>query len=128
VLLAALAALFLLGTAAFGVLYLAKNSAYDKQVQTVKARDTTIANQQGQIGDLRKQLTSAQNQLNQANQNATGAQNQVKELTREKQVISTCLSLLGDASDAADAGDRTTYNSKMAKAKPVCDEADGYLN
>jgi len=57
-----------------------------------------------------------------------GTQNQVNELNHEKQVISQCLDLLGQANDAAAKGDRTNANKLAAQAAPICDEADTYLN
>jgi cell division protein FtsB len=128
IVLASLMVLFLVAAGVLAGLYITKSSAYQQQVKTVAARDSTVDSQKKQISDLQQQLKTTQDQLTDANQKATGTQNQVTELTHEKQVISQCLDLLGQAADAANRGDRSTANKLAAQADPVCKEADRYLN
>jgi hypothetical protein len=128
IVLSCLMVLFLVAAGVLGALYYTKNNAYQQQVKTVAARDSTVDGQKKQIDDLKAQLKSTQDQLTDANQKATGTQNQVNELNHEKQVISQCLDLLGQVADAADRGDRTTANKLAAQADPICAEADTYLN
>jgi uncharacterized protein HemX len=126
--LAAVAALLFIAAAAFGGLYFAKSGDYNRKVDTLKARDATVASQQKQLTDLQAQLKTTQDQLNDANQRATGSQNQVNELTHEKQVISQCIALLGQAADAADAGNTSQAQALAKQADPICNEADKYLD
>jgi peptidoglycan hydrolase CwlO-like protein len=126
--LAGLVVLFVIATGVLAGLFVTKNSAYNKQSATLRARNATVASQTKQLGIDKDQLKSLQDQLEDANQKATGTQNQVDELNHEKQVISQCLDLSGQAVDAAGRGDRTTANKLLAQAEPICDEADKYLN
>jgi uncharacterized protein HemX len=126
-LLAALVVVFFVATAVFSALFITKSGAYNKKVSTLKNRDTAISSQQNQLKDLKQQLQSTQDQLKDETQKATGTQNQVDELNHEKQVISQCLNLLGQAADAANAGDKTTANNLLNQANPICAEADKYL-
>jgi hypothetical protein len=128
IVLSCLVAVFVLAAGAFAALYITKNNAYHQQVNTVAARDKTVADQKSQIDGLTTQLKTTQDQLTNAQQQATGSQNQVNELTHEKQVISQCINLLDQANTAAANGDRTTANKLLAQADPICTEADGYLN
>jgi len=128
IVLSCLLVLFVVAAGVLGGLYYTKNNAYRQQVKTVAARDTTVSDQKKQIDDLKAQLKSTQDQLTDANQKASGTQNQVNELNHEKQIISQCLDLLGQAEDAAAKGDRTNADKLAAQAAPICDEADTYLN
>jgi hypothetical protein len=125
---AGLAALFLIVAVVLGALFVTKNSAYNKQSNTLKARNTTISNQNRQHEIDGDQLKSLQSQLDDETQKASGSQNQVTELTHEKQIISQCLDLSGQAVDAAERGDKTTANKLIAQADPICNEAEGYLD
>ena len=109
-------------------LYLTKSSAYDKKVADLRARDTTISAQTGQLGDLQKQLNSLKDQLDAAGQKQAGTQGQLDEVTKEKQVIGNCLTLLSEAIVAANSGDAATAKSKADAAQAPCDEAQKYLN
>jgi uncharacterized protein HemX len=128
IVLASLMVLFLIAAGVLGGLYFTKSNAYNQQVKTVAARDTTVSDQKKQITDLQQQLKSTEDKLTDATQKASGTQNQVDELNHEKQVISQCLDLLGQAGDAAQRGDRTNANKLFAQADPVCKEADKYLS
>lgn len=127
ILFAALTVLFFLATAVLTGLYVTKSGDFDKQSVTLKSRDNTISSQTTQIDDLKKQLQSARDQLDQANQKQTGTQNQLDQVTKEKQVIGNCLTLLSEAIIAANKGDSATAQSKAAAAQQPCDEADKYL-
>jgi hypothetical protein len=124
---ASLTVLFFLAAAVLTGLYITKNNAFDKKVDDLKARDTTIAANSTKIKDLETKLQSTQSQLDQANQKQNGTQNQLDELTKEKQVIANCLTLLSEAGRASAANDKTTYDQKISQASKVCSEADKYL-
>jgi hypothetical protein len=125
---AALTVLFFLVSAVMTGLFITKSGDYDRKVSDVKAKNSTIASKDSQIGDLQKQIQSLNDQLSAAGQKQSGTQSQLDEITREKQVIVNCISLLSEANAAAKANDKATYDQKIAAAKPVCDEADKYLN
>ena len=67
-------------------------------------------------------------QLQAADTKQTGTQNQLDEVTKEKQVIGNCLTLLSEAIVAANSGDAATAKSKADAAQAPCDEAQKYLN
>jgi hypothetical protein len=125
---AALTVLFFLATAVLTGLYITKNSAFNRKSNDVKARDAAISTKDGQISDLNKQLTDLKNQLDQAGQKQSGTENQLNEITREKQVIANCLTLLVDAITAANKGDSATAQSKAQQAEAPCNEAQKYLD
>jgi len=124
---AALTVLFFLAAAVMSGLYITKSGAFDRKVNDLKARDTAISQRDSQISDLKAKVDSLQEQLDAATQKQSGTQNQLDEVTKEKQVIVNCITLLGEANQAAQAGDKATHDAKMAQAKPVCDEAGRYL-
>lgn len=93
----------------------------------VADRDTTIAANNSEIERLKRDLEAANDKIADIEQDLTGTKNDRDELARQKQVISNCLNLLGEAGAAANAGDRAAYEKAMKKAGPVCDEADKYL-
>jgi uncharacterized protein YlxW (UPF0749 family) len=125
---AILTVVFFLATAVLTGLYVTKNSAYNQKANDLKARDTSITSLNGQMDDLKKQLKTAQDQLDSANQKQTGTQNQLDEVTKEKQVIGNCLTLLVEALDAAGRGDQATAKAKGDAAQAPCTEAQKYLN
>jgi hypothetical protein len=126
--LASLATVLLIAAGVLAALYVTKDSAYRKQVNTVKDRDTTISTQNSKIADLEGQLKTTQDKLKDETQKADGSQNQVTELTHEKQVISQCISLLGQVDAAVNKGDRATAQRLLTQSGPICDEAQRYLN
>ena len=126
--LAALTVLFFLATAVLTGLYITKNGAFDKKVADLKARDTTISSQDGQIKDLQTKLQAAKDQLDAAGQKQSGTQSQLDETIKEKQVIGNCLTLLTEALTAAANGDRATMDAKFKQADQPCTEAGKYLN
>jgi ribosomal protein L29 len=97
-------------------------------VSQLKSRDATIFALHGQADDLKKQLQAAKDQLDQANQKQTGTQNQLNQVTKEKQVIANCLTLLSEAIVAANSGDSATAKSKADAAQAPCNEAQKYLD
>jgi len=125
---AILTVLFFLASAVLTGLYVTKSGAYDKKVSDLKARDTTISALNTQVADLTRKAKAAQDALDAANQKQTGTQNQLDEVTKEKQVIGNCLTLLSEAIVAANSGDAATAKSKADAAQAPCDEAQKYLN
>lgn len=124
-LLAVLAVVLFLSTVVFLALYVTKSTSDNHRIAN---RDKTISTDRSQIDDLRKQLQTTKDQLTDLQQKQTGTQNQLDEITKEKQVISNCLTLLAEAGQAAQAGDKATYNQKSAEADTVCSEAQKYLD
>lgn len=125
--LAGLAALFFLATVVMTGLYLSKSSDDKRTRAQVAAQQKTISDQGKKIDGLSGDLQSTKDQLSKTQQDLTGTKNTADELQHEKEVISNCLTLLGEAGAAADRGDRTTYNAKMKQADSACNEADKYL-
>jgi uncharacterized ion transporter superfamily protein YfcC len=125
---AGLTVLFFLVSAVMTGLYVTKSGAYDRKVADVKAKNTTIAARDSQVSDLQKQLQGLKDQLDAAGQKQSGTQGQLDEITREKQVISNCLTLLLEALDAASKGDKATATAKANAADAPCTESQKYLN
>jgi septal ring factor EnvC (AmiA/AmiB activator) len=117
--------LFLLLAGVMTTMLVLKNGDYNK---TVAQRDVTISNQNTQIDRLKGDLQQTKDDLDKTRTDLGGSQKQADELKRQKQVISNCITLLGEASDANRRGDTTTANAKLTEAKPVCDEAGKYLD
>jgi outer membrane murein-binding lipoprotein Lpp len=86
-----------------------------------------LRSQSAQVEQLRKDLQAANDRAAKSQQDLTGTKNARDELERQKQVISRCLKLLGEAGSAARDGDRSAYNDAIEAAEPVCKEADRYL-
>ncbi|HEX5595635.1 MAG TPA: hypothetical protein VFX61_06370 [Micromonosporaceae bacterium] len=122
--------LFVLGGVMTG-LYLAKsnelNSTRNDLTAQIAERDDTIGAQEKEIGELKRDVETAKDKIDSVEQNLKGTENQRDELERQKQVISKCLNLLGEAGAAANAGNRSAYEKAMKEADKVCDEADRYL-
>jgi septal ring factor EnvC (AmiA/AmiB activator) len=110
------------------VLYVTKNGDYNDAKKTVAARDETIKTQNDEKTKLQADLKSAQQDLENTKRDLGGAQGQADELKRQKQVISKCISLLGEAGQARAKGDTATADAKEKEADPVCDEAGRYLD
>jgi uncharacterized protein HemX len=127
VILAVLTVVLFLAASVLTGLYVTKSGAFNKKVADLKARDTKISTQDAQIQDLQRQVQAARDQLDSANQRQTGTQNQLDEVTKEKQVIANCLTLLSEAIIAANSGDNATAKSKADAAQAPCNEADKYL-
>jgi peptidoglycan hydrolase CwlO-like protein len=125
---AVLTVVLFLASAVLTGLYVTKSGAYDKKVTDLKGRDTTISSLNGQVDDLKKQLQAANDKLDQANQKQTGTQNELDQVTKEKNVISNCLTLLSEAINAASVGNQALAKSKADAAQAPCDEADKYLH
>jgi chromosome segregation ATPase len=124
---ASLTALFFILAAVMGGLYIAKSGAYDKKVADVKSRNTKISSQDSQIDGLNKQISSLKDQLDSAGQKQSGTQSQLDEVTKEKQVIGNCLSLLEQALTFAANGDKANATATANKAQQPCDEAGKYI-
>jgi len=86
-----------------------------------------LRTQGAQVDQLKKDLQTANDRAAKTQQDLTGTKNARDELERQKQVISRCLKLLGEAGSAARDGDRSAYNDAIEAAEPVCKEADRYL-
>jgi septal ring factor EnvC (AmiA/AmiB activator) len=125
VVLAVLMVLFLVLAGVTTTMLVLKNGDYNR---TVAQRDLTITNQNQQIDKVKGDLQQTKDDLDKTRTDLGGSQKQADELKRQKQVISQCISLLGEASDANKRGDPTTANAKLTEAKPVCDEAGKYLD
>jgi hypothetical protein len=119
--LASLAVLLLLVGGVMTALYVTKSSQLGDTKQDVAAGEAKIK-------DLEQQLQKTKDDLAKARQDLTGTQNAQKETQRQKQVISKCLNLLGEAGAAAARNDRTTYDKVIKQVDKACDEAEKYLD
>jgi chromosome segregation ATPase len=124
---AGLTVLFFLVSAVMTGLYVSKSGAYNGKVNDVKAKNAAIATKDGQISDLQKQVAALQGQLDAAGQKQSGTQSQLDEISREKDVIGNCLTLLLEALDAASKGDKATATAKASAADAPCTESQKYL-
>jgi hypothetical protein len=122
---ASLMVVFLLATAVVSVLLITKNGDYNDKKSAAAAKEAQLSS------DLKKSqddLKKAQDDLAAKDRDLTGAQSQADELKRQKAVISQCIRLLSEASQAAAAGDTATAEAKRQQYTPICNEADRYLD
>ena len=99
-------------------LYIAKTGDFNKK-KTESSR---------QISDLRDQIDALNKKLSDANQKQSGTQSQLDEVTKEKNTIGNCLSLLEKALQQAADGDRNGASATASQAQQPCDDAQKYLN
>lgn len=132
VVLAVLSVVFFLMAGLLGGLYIGKISELNQTRRDLSAQvrehEATIADQKAEIDELKVQLQSAKDEVERVRQDLTGTQNAADELRRQKDVISRCLNLVGEASLLAEQGRTSQARAKLDEAAPVCDEADRYLN
>ena len=132
VVLAVLCVVFFLMAGLLGGLYIGKigelNQTRRDLSAQVREHEATIADQKSEIDELKVQLQSAKDEVERVRQDLTGTRNAAEELRRQKDVISRCLNLLGEASLLAEQGRTSQARAKLNEAAPVCDEADRYLN
>lgn len=125
---ASLAVVFLLAAAILTVLFITKNGDYNDQKKVASQRQENINSLQADLDKTKADLQKAQDDLAATKRDLGGAQGQADELKRQKAVISRCITLAGEAADAAAAGNAALANAKRAEAAPVCDEAGKYLD
>jgi hypothetical protein len=125
---ASLMVVFLLATAILTVLYVTKNGDYNDQKKVSAQRQDNINALQSDLDKTKADLQKAADDLAATKRDLGGAQGQADELKRQKSVISRCINLLVEASQAAAAGNAGLANAKEAEAQPVCAEADKYLD
>jgi hypothetical protein len=126
--LAGLVALFFIATAVLAVLYITKSGDYTDAKNTAAQRQDNINSLNSDVAKLKADLQKVTDERDAARRDLGGAQGQADELKRQKQVISHCIQLIGEASAAARAGDTATANAKNTEATPVCNEAGQYLD
>ena len=124
------ALLFVFGGVMTG-LFVAKSSELDRTRKDLTAqvaeRDATIEANHAEIEKLKQDLEAANDKIAAVEQDLAGTEEARKELQRQKSVIAECLALLGEAGEAAAAGNRSAYERTVEKLEPVCDEAGRYL-
>jgi outer membrane murein-binding lipoprotein Lpp len=125
---ASAAVFFLLATAVLTVLYITRNGDYNEQKRTVAQRDQNIQSLSAEVDKLKNDLKRVETERDTAKRDLGGAQGQADELKRQKQVISRCINLLGEAGAAARRGDSATADAKSKEADQVCPEAFRYLD
>jgi hypothetical protein len=123
--LAAVSVLLLIAVGVLSTLYVTSNNGLK---QTIRERDSTISARSAELDKARKDLDTAKSELAQTKTDLTGSKNQAGELARQKQVISKCFTVLGQASDAAQKGDRATVTRLEGEIEKVCGEADKYID
>jgi hypothetical protein len=125
---ASLMVVFLLATAVLTVLYVTKNGDYNEQKKTSAERQQNINALNGEVQKTKDELAKTQEELATTKRDLGGSQAQADELKRQKAVISKCITLLGEASEAAEAGNAALAQQKQAEAEPICNEAGRYLD
>jgi len=123
--LAAVSVLLLIAIGVLSTLYVTNNNDLKR---TIRDRNSTISTRSAELDKARKDLEAATSELAQTKTDLTGSKNQAGELARQKQVISKCFTVLGQASEAAQKGDRATVNRLAGEIEKVCDEADKYID
>ncbi|GAA3457227.1 ATG16 family protein [Dactylosporangium matsuzakiense] len=126
-LLASLLALAVIAAGVFVGLYIDKSGKLDKSEKQSAQRQAALDQSNKDLEQTRKDLTAKADELTKAQQDLRGTQADSTEAKRQRDVIGTCLKLLVEASDAAGAGDKTTYQNKIAEANKPCNEAEVLL-
>jgi uncharacterized protein HemX len=85
--------------------------------------NNTVAEQDGEIDRLGDDLQTAQDELSDAETALEGTDNQVEQLEEEQDQLRDCLTLVGQAQEAQDAGDQAASDALLAESEPICDEA-----
>jgi hypothetical protein len=80
------------------------------------------------VDKLKNDVKRVEGERDAAKRDLGGAQGQADELKRQKQVISNCISLLGQAGDLTRRGDTAGAAAKEKQAEPICAEAGKYLD
>jgi len=125
--LAAVAAVFLVLAATMTVLYVGKNGDYNEQQKLASSRQQTINSLNGRINKLNDQLDDVKAERDKAKQDLSGAKNQNEDLTKERDTIGKCLTLLEDALSAASKGQDGKVDKLLDQLQKPCNEADAYL-
>jgi chromosome segregation ATPase len=85
--------------------------------------NNTVATQNGEIDRLGDELQAAQDTLEDAQTDLEGTENQVDELEEQQDQLRECLTLVGEAQAAADAGDQEASDALLQESEPICDAA-----
>jgi hypothetical protein len=125
--LASLLALAVIAAGVFVGLYVDKSSKLTKSEKLAAQRQSTINSTQSELDTTKADLKSKADALTQAQQDLRGTQADSTEAKRQRDVIGTCLKLLLEALDAANAGDKTTTQNKLNEMDKPCNEAQTLL-
>jgi len=124
--LAIVAVLLLLATGVLTALYVTKSSEADRTrrdlVAQVSDRNTTIADRDREVEQLKRDLQAAKDEAAQVKQQLTGTQNDRDEQARQKAIIAKCINLLFEAGR-----DGRVTTSEENAVNAACEEADKYL-
>jgi septal ring factor EnvC (AmiA/AmiB activator) len=125
--LASLLALFVLASGVLAAFYVDKNSKLTKSQDKVALQSNTIATQDQDLKDTKQKLQDKADELAKAQQDLRGTQNDNAQNKHDKEVIGQCLTLLIQALAAANNGDKTTAQQKIAAMDAPCKEAQTIL-
>src|SRR5206468_5449904 len=104
-------------------MYVDKGSKLDTANTTLKARNSTISTREAEIKQLKSDLQAKSDQLDKSQQDLRGTQTDNEKNKHDKQIVAQCLQLLLAALDAADKGDKATFEKKLNDIKKPCNEA-----
>jgi flagellar basal body-associated protein FliL len=127
IVLVCLLVVFVVATAVMTALFVAKSGDYTRARRTVAARSSNLQAERAHNQQLSSDLQSTRDELDKVKQDLEGIQKQADELRHEKQVITDCVNLLAQASDAQHSGDPAGAQAKLRQARAVCVEAQRYL-
>ncbi|HEY3501568.1 MAG TPA: hypothetical protein VGN37_02140 [Actinocatenispora sp.] len=126
--LAAAAAVFLILAGTMTVLYVGKSGDLTSEKKVAADRQGTIDDQKSKLDDLNKQLDDTKKERDKAKQDLSGAQNKNTDLSKQRDIIAKCLSLLEQAIVASGKGDEAKTKKLLKELDKPCKEADQYLN
>lgn len=128
--LAAVAALLLIAAVVMTGLFVAKSGEFDDSQEQLAASRATAEQQRQdlegkdqEITQLNGDLTATRESLAESEQARTGSEDRAGELAMEKQIVTTCLTLILDYLDAAGAGDEGRAQELLPQIEPACDRA-----
>jgi hypothetical protein len=125
--LAAVAAVFLILSATMTVLYVSKNGDYNQQKKLAASRQETIDTLNTKADKLNKELASVKKQRDDAKSDLSDAKDKNADVTKERDTIGKCLTLLEDALSAAAKNDDKKVNKLLKQLQDPCNKADAYL-
>ncbi|BCJ35943.1 hypothetical protein Athai_34460 [Actinocatenispora thailandica] len=125
--LAAVAAVFLILSATMTVLYVSKNGDYNQQKKLAASRQQTIDSLNAKSDKLNKELASVKKQRDDAKSALSDAKDKNASVTKERDTIGKCLTLLEQALAAASKNDDKKVNKLLKDLQDPCNKADAYL-
>jgi hypothetical protein len=121
--LASLLALAVIAAGVFVGLYVDKSGKLTKSEKLAADRQTTLTSTNSELDKTKKDLASKADELTQAQQDLRGTKNDSDQAKKERDVIAKCLTLLTQALQAANKGDKTTADAKIKEMDQPCQQA-----